>query len=298
MAEGTVGMTGRVTPLDAPSPGGTMTNQTAPSGTWITGLLADEWAAITELGSTLTEQDWATPTDLPGWTAKDCLSHMAGTELTLLGEPVPEVAVDHLDHVNSGFAAMIEMPVEARRDTPGAAVLAEFVDATTRRLAALRAMTDDEWQKVGWSPVGEVPYATFMHVRVFDCWMHEQDIRRAVGRPGGLDTEAAALSVGRIGDGLGFVVGKRAGAPDGTTVVVDVTGPSPARFALAVDGRARLVDDPPDNPTVAITTDTEVFCALGGGRWDAERALGTGRVTIAGDAGLGGRIVASMAITP
>jgi len=275
-----------------------MSDQTAPSGPWITGLLAEEWSAITEMGSTLTEADWGTPTDLPGWTAKDCLSHMAGTELMLLGEPAPEVAVDHLDHVNSSFAAMIEVPVEARRGTPGAAVLAEFVDATTRRVAALRAMTDEQWAKVGWSPVGEVPYAMFMHVRVFDCWMHEQDIRRAVGRPGGLDSAAAALSVGRIGDGLGFVVGKRAGAPDGTTVVVEVTGPSAASFALGVEGRARMLDEAPTDPTVTITTDTEVFAALGGGRWDGERAMGTGRVTISGDTALGERIVASMAITP
>ena len=260
--------------------------------------LADEWAAIAALGAELDEDDWATPTDLPGWTAKDCLSHMVGSELMLLGEPAPDVPVDHLPHVANGFAAMIEVWVEARRPVPGAEVLAEFADATRRRLEVLGAMDDEAFATVGWSPVGEVPYRTFMEVRVFDCWMHDQDIRRAVGRPGGLDSPAAALSVGRIGAGLGFVVGKRAAAPEGSTIVVEVAGTPPRTFALEVSGRARALDEPPAEPTVTIATDTEVFCALGGGRWDAARALDSGRITVAGDTALAQRILAGMAITP
>lgn len=260
--------------------------------------LADEWAAIAALGAELTEDDWATPTDLPGWTAKDCLSHMVGTELMLLGEPAPEVAVDHLDHVTNKFAAMLEVWVEARRGVPGAEVLVEFADATRRRLEVLASMDEEAFGTVGWSPVGEVPYRTFMEVRVFDCWMHEQDIRRAVGRTGGLDSPGAAVSMGRIGAGLGFVVGKRAGAPEGASVVFEVDGPTPRTFALRVEGRATPLDSPPADPTVTIRTDTEVFCALGGGRWDAARALASGRVSIAGDEDLAGRILAGMAITP
>ena len=264
----------------------------------VAALLAEEWAGIIALGAELDEAAWATPTDLPGWTAKDCLSHMVGTELALLGTPVPDVAVDHLTHVTSPFAAAMEVWVEARRSTPGADVLAEFVDATDRRLAAFDTMDEQAWSKLGWSPVGEAPYRVFMEVRVFDCWMHEQDIRRAVGRPGNLGSAPAALSLDRIGTSLGFVIGKRAGAPEGSTIVIDVTGPIPRTFAIEVTDRARPVDTGPDNPTVRITTDNEVLCALGGGRWDAERAMATDRVAVEGDTDLGSRIVAGMATTP
>lgn len=259
--------------------------------------LATVWASVTDLGAGLTEADWNTPTDLPGWTAKDCLSHMAGTEAILLGEPVPDVNVDHIAHVTSPFIAMMEVPVEARRATPGAEVLAEFVDVTNRRLAALAELSDEEWSTPGWSPVGEVPYATFMEVRVFDCWMHDQDIRRAVGRPGGINV-GAEVSLGRIELGLGFIVGKRAEAPDGTSVVFEVTGPYPRTYAVVVDGRAAATHDIPADPTVRITTDLEVFTALGGGRWSGERATDTGRVTVAGDQDLATRILSGMAITP
>lgn len=267
------------------------------TGERITGQLATVWASITELGSGLNEADWNTPTDLPGWTAKDCLSHMAGTEAILLGEPVPDVSVDHIPRVTSPFIAMMEVPVEARRATPAAKVLAEFVDVTNRRLAVLAAMSDEQWSTPGWSPVGEVPYATFMEVRVFDCWMHDQDIRRAVGRPGGINV-GAEVSLGRIERGLGFIVGKQAEAPDGTSVVFEVTGPYPRTYAVVVDGRAGLTDDIPTDPTVRITTDLEVFTALGGGRWSSERAMDTGRVTVTGDNELAGRILSGMAITP
>ena len=43
--------------------------------------------------------------------------------------------------------------------------------------------------KIGWN------WETLLSNRVVDVWMHEQDIRRAVGRPGGMNTAAAAHTV-------------------------------------------------------------------------------------------------------
>ena len=62
-------------------------------------------------------------------------------------------------------------------------MLAEFDEVVPRRLAQLRAMTEEELATPGWSPIGEVPYREFMGVRLFDSWMHEQDMRRALGAP-------------------------------------------------------------------------------------------------------------------
>ena len=42
---------------------------------------------MAELGDGLTDVQWDTPTCLPGWTVKDALVHMGGTEAMLLGEP-------------------------------------------------------------------------------------------------------------------------------------------------------------------------------------------------------------------
>ena len=53
--------------------------------------LQSEWASIDALGHELTDDDWAHHTDCPGWTVKDQLSHVVGTESMLLGRDGPPV---------------------------------------------------------------------------------------------------------------------------------------------------------------------------------------------------------------
>jgi uncharacterized protein (TIGR03083 family) len=266
----------------------------------IVGLLAAEWASISELAHTLDEADWATPTALPGWTAKDCLSHMAGTERMLLGEPAPDVDISHLAHAVSPFQQMMEVWVEAARPEPGSAVVTAFDEATARRLDALRAMTPEQWDEVGWSPIGDVAYRQFMVVRLFDCWMHEQDIRRAVGRPGHLWGPVVDRALDRFRAALGFVVGKKAGAPDGSSVVICTTGETELVLPVVVDGRATLVDpaDAPAAPTATVTVPFATFVALGGGRWDRAAAEAAGGIELTGDVALGRRVLDGLAFTP
>ncbi|GIU87001.1 MAG: hypothetical protein KatS3mg009_1516 [Acidimicrobiia bacterium] len=139
-----------------------------------------------------------------------------------------------------------------------------------------------------------------MAIRVFDCWYHDQDVREALGRPGFLDGPVADFAVARIPPrGLPFVVGKKAAAPAGTTVVFEVTGASPLVAAVGVppEGRAVLLDDVPADPTVRATMDRRTFTRLAGGRWAGARALAEGRVRIEGDEALGRRVVEQMAYT-
>src|SRR6202034_3221376 len=69
-----------------------------------------------------------------------------------------------------------------RRARPGAAVLDEFLEVTGRRLAELTGFSEERFEQVGPSPIGQVPYREFMWTRAFDSWVHEQDMRRAIGR--------------------------------------------------------------------------------------------------------------------
>ena len=261
--------------------------------------LTAEWASIAALASSLTDDEWDLPTALPGWSVKDNISHIIGIESMLLGDPAPDVDVSHIDRIaDDPFGASIESWVEARRATPGPEVAAELDTVVARRTAQLEAMTDDEWAAIGWSPIGEVPYRRFMVVRVFDCWMHEQDIRRATGREGHLEGPCVDTALGHFTTALGFVVGKKAGAPQGSSVVFEVVGPQPRTYAVAVDGRATVVDPPPADPTTTITLPVATFVALGGGRWDAAEAHAAGGLVISGDTELGERVVANLAFTP
>lgn len=261
--------------------------------------LEAEWASIATLAATFTDDEWALPTALPGWSVRDNLSHVIGVERMLLGDPAPAVDISHIERVAADpFAASIESWVEARRTVRGPAVALEFDEVVARRRAQLAALSEDDWARVAWSPIGEVPYRAFMVVRVFDSWMHEQDMRRAVGRPGHLEGSAVEVALRHFTTALGFVVGKKAGAPQGSSVTFDLDGPRPRRYAVVVDGRARLADPPPDDPTVTISMPLTSFVALGGGRWNAEEARDAGGLVITGDVELGDRVVTNLGFTP
>jgi hypothetical protein len=124
--------------------------------------------------------------------------------------------------------------------------------------------------------------------------MHEQDIRRAVGRPGGLDSAGAEHSVTYLLESLGYVLAKRVGAAPGTTVVALVEGSAPAAYGVGEDGRGQRLDTPPAAPTATLRMSRETFIRLAGGRGQVEPDA----VAIDGDVPLGEKVVASLAVTP
>ena len=262
------------------------------------GLLDDVWSSLAELGATLTDADWATATDLPGWTVQDQYAHMLGTEHMLGGDQPPPAApgVDagSLPHVRNPIGAANEQWVEGFRSRTGSETLAAFVDVTNQRLATLRAMSPEEWDAEGFTPEGPGPYRSFMEIRVFDCWFHEQDVREALDRPGGLVGPVADLSAGRIPKSLPYIIGKRAGAPDGSTVVIVVDG---VEHAVGVTGRAALLDNVPATPDVRIELDRRTFTRLAGGRWTGDQARDRGAVVVTGDEALATQILNNFGYT-
>ena len=257
--------------------------------------LGDEWDAIGRLLESLSELEWERDTPLPGWRVRDVVAHLIGTELMLDGQDVPEPGTDvhALPHVRNEIGARNEKFVEHFRAQPPEKVLARFREITAKRLAALRAMSQEEFDAPSWTPAGEATYARFMRIRAFDNWMHEQDIRDAVGLPGTEDGRAAALSVDEISAALGYLVGKKGGAPDGSSVTFDLRGKRVLH--VAVDGRASLVERLPGAPTVRIILPLGVFTRLAGGRVDPVTVRSS--IEFDGDIELGERIVHNLAFT-
>jgi uncharacterized protein (TIGR03083 family) len=267
--------------------------------------LAETWNSLADVCRDLDVEQWRAATDCPGWTVQDQLSHLIGIERSLLGEPAPAWDEPLGAHVRTEFAEHNEPWIAARRAGPGAAVHAEFVAVTELRLAALEGLTEDEWGQVGPTIVGEVAYADFMATRIFDSWVHEQDVRFALGRPGGSGGLASAFGIDHVQAAMGFVVGKRAAAPEGSVVRFSVSGPAhdARQFTLAVQGgRARPVaeavpvadgsvaDGPV--PTVTLAMSSLDFVRLGCGRVQVEEAAA--RVEVGGDVALGKRILGGM----
>ena len=258
-------------------------------------LLVTCWASIRELCTPLSPAEWDTATDCPGWSVRDNLSHLIAIERRLLGLPADPALAEYPAFVQNDIGRFNEDAIALRRHKPGAVVLAEFNEVTAQREQALAAMSTEDFDKVGWSPVGEVPYRQFMIVRLFDCWAHEQDIRRAVARPGHLTGPVVDAAMALHAGSLGFVVGKKAGAPDGSIVEFTVTGPTAAHYLVEVQGRrAALVDRPSATPNATLTCDTEAFNALLCGRWSADDALAQRRLQLGGDIALATAVAGAM----
>ncbi|MEU9017815.1 maleylpyruvate isomerase family mycothiol-dependent enzyme [Actinomadura sp. NPDC048394] len=257
-------------------------------------VLVGEWAALDRLLTSLAGADWSRPTCLPGWRVTDVVAHLIGTESMLAGEPVPETGADvtALPHVRNDIAAVNEQWVTALREEEPAAMLARFRDVTARRAGTLAGMSEADFDAPSWTPAGQATYGRFMQIRIYDCYMHEQDVRAAVEAPGNEEGPAADAAIDEAARALGYVVGKRAAAPDGSTVRFDLTGPVRRALTVEVDGRARLVDGGGGTPTTALRLPSTLFLRLCGGRTTAHDA-----VEVAGDGELGRRILDNLAFT-
>lgn len=259
--------------------------------------LSDTWSSTADLCATLSSQEWRVDTDCPGWDVRAQLGHVIGTESMLLGRPRPPMDGPYPDHVRNDIGKFNEHWLASLADLSDDELLAAFREVTASRRAALAALTPEDWEAEGGTPVGRAPYRRFMEIRVFDCWAHEQDIRTATGHPGHNSGPVVDRCIDEVAGALGYLVGERAQAPDGSSVRFEIGGDAGRTIDVAVDGRARVVDDLAGPPTVTLRTDPVTLVRLGGGRVTGPDCLARGSVTLAGDGTLGARVIGSLAFT-
>ena len=125
----------------------------------------------------------------------DVVAHVIGTESMLQGAGTPEADVDvsTLKHVRNDIGVLNERWVRKLRGLSHAELLDRFRATTAERRDALTAMGEAQWHELTATPAGPDSYGRFMRVRIFDCWMHEHDIREAVRAAG----ERTPASTGR-----------------------------------------------------------------------------------------------------
>jgi uncharacterized protein (TIGR03083 family) len=237
----------------------------------LNGLFA-VWDDIDALLAGLPEAQWRAASPLPGWDVQGLVAHIIGTESFLQGvaPPEPDIDVKALDHVRNDIGAMNECWVRHFDTQPGGTVLERYRAVTDDRRKVLQALSEEAWNAETITPAGPESYGRFMRIRVFDCWMHEQDIRSAIQRPSTdaeLDGTPSRLSLDEVAATLGFVVGKLAKAPDGSRIHFDLTGPLARSIRVNVDGRATVVEDfGGQQPTATVRVDALQFTRLAGGR--------------------------------
>ncbi|PUA79873.1 maleylpyruvate isomerase family mycothiol-dependent enzyme [Nocardioides currus] len=269
------------------------------ASTPLSGYVDTWWEAVNDFTGLLErvpEDAWHAPTDLAGWDVHAVAAHTGHLESLLAGNDHDDVEIGEAPHAHGMMGQFTEQGVVARRDRTPDELINEIRACTTARHTRLlaepptdpSAPADGVFGAIGWSTL------TLLRNRPLDVWMHEQDVRRAVGLPGGLDTAAARHSADYLAESLGFVLAKKVGAAPGTTVLLEVEGHQPVAAVVGEDGRGRLLDEVPADATVGIRTDRESFVVLAGGRRRPE----AGRVEVFGDQVLGQQVVDALGVTP
>lgn len=162
----------------------------------------------------------------PAWTVRDVYAHLAGSCTDILEGRLEGVATD----------PWTQAQVDARRDRP----LEELVEEWTATAARVDALVDE---------LGDA-----MDQRFFiDVWSHEQDVRSALGRPGGIDDPIVTAFVPAVLKGICVRVRRAGLAPvevrsgdeharsgDTPVVLLDVSPYELLRGVLGRRSRAQL----------------------------------------------------------
>lgn len=242
------------------------------------------YTAMEALCTDLSDDEWRARSLCPDWTMRDVVDHATGIEAAMAGWlPEDQTTTPAFEQANAFLADTSPYPDKVRA-------------VCDRRRRDLAVLSEEDLQRPSWTPVGPATYGQFLAIRVFDLWVHERDITTPLGRAtedGGI---AAELALAQVEGSLGYIVGKKVGLPDGTSITFELTGPITRRLHVAVDGRAARVEHL-DDPDVTVTTDSTTFIQLACGRIDPQTQIDAGAIRWTGDDNLGDRAARNLRFT-
>lgn len=271
-----------------------------PTPTELIGIWQEALDDVGALGRRLDDSDWDSPTACPGWTVADVVAHLIDIESLLAGRPRPDHEPDwsSLPHAEGDFSRFTEVGVDHRRGASAPMLLAELSEVTAERRAQLDHLREGE-QVIG--PMGNPTTADrLLRMRCLDIWVHEQDIRLAVGIDGGWDSRPAQIVFQQIVRSLPYVWARTVGAPVGATARIAVSGPGitgTAAVTVVEPGRGEVVHDA-GGATVALELSWPDLVSLSAGRVRSDDPALRSRIVASGDAALIEALLPALSITP
>lgn len=246
--------------------------------------------SLDALLSQLSDDQWTVQSYCPDWDVRGIAMHLAAVEAMLAGE-APGSFTDSVPFNKVGDY------VSTVSDLSNADLLSAYQATIADRRAELASYTTDQMDLPSMTPVGPQTYGRFMAIRVFDFWVHEQDIRGPLGMPGHESGAAADMAINEIEISLPYIVGKKIGLPDGKSMTIELTGPVERSMHVKVDGRAGNVDSLDGPADVVLSANSTAFALLACGRIDPQGPIDDGRVSWSGDAELGEKAARSLRFT-
>jgi uncharacterized protein (TIGR03083 family) len=200
-------------------------------------LLARERSGLITLLGELGADDWSRSTVCPGWTVKDVALHVIGDDLSLLS-----IVRDHdlsgLIPATAHRSDLITL-LNAKNDAWVAAaralsprIISGLLEWTWTELASHYRDVDLHAEaRVGWASDSVVPMWLEVARSLTEHWLHQQQIRDAVGRPRPVDHEVLAPVVATLMWAVPHHY-RSVLAPVGTEVGIGISAPGGGEWTL------------------------------------------------------------------
>ncbi|GAA3687886.1 maleylpyruvate isomerase family mycothiol-dependent enzyme [Nonomuraea antimicrobica] len=230
-------------------------------------LFPVERRALLALLRDLSPQDWAKPTVCPGWDVHDVVGHVLNDYLRRIsggrdghagarfaeGETLP----GYLTRVNGEF-------VQATRQI-SPELLIELLEHLGHRLDALWASRELEAPadlNVSWAATDVASPAWLDIGREYtEFWVHQQQVRDAVARPGATEPALLAPVLDLFARALPQSL-RGHDRPEGTVAELEVLGAAGGRWSAArQEGRWHMAAPGPE-PEARVTMDQDTFWRL------------------------------------
>jgi len=256
------------------------------SGTEALGRAAD---AFYELLCTLSDDDWKAPA-LRGLDVQGLVGHLTGVEQdthrALAGDP----AVADAGHVESTQGPAVRQagrsPALTRADWRRAADRTlELVGAAEGEPRADGSAADDCPGRLAMHGM-RLPLGDLLVVRAFELWVHDNDIRRAIGRPPSVPDAPVLRLMSDLAARMLPYAAARTGLPAADVHLV-LTGPGGGTWDVAIDPAEG--GPGPGQEGMAIVTDAVGFCLLAANRVTADDL----DLHVTGDAGRAAGVLAA-----
>jgi len=233
-------------------------------------VMVDERRLLLEVLAELKPSEWEQATECPAWTVKGITLHLIGDDLSLLSrqrddEPpgvVPAADDDGWQGLFGELNRFNERWVDTARFLSPPLVI-DLLRATGEWTHRWYATVDPDrlGEGVHWAGIDAAPYWMLAAREYSERWIHQQQLRRATGRPG-LDeprfvVPAVAVTVRGFPPALSLFP-----AEAGTAVSLQLEGTASAWTFVKGPQEWAIHDGVPASPDVRLTLDVPAASAL------------------------------------
>ena len=244
-----------------------MTALREPEPVDVLALQPAERSELLELLAGLSAEDWARPTACPGWSVHDVALHMLGSDLGTPSRirdgfrplaPRPgEALVPFLNRINE------EWVVAARRLSPR--VLCDLLAWSGDQTQAVFSSIDpfEPREVVSWAGPDPAPWWLHVAREYTERWVHQQQIREAVGAPLLTEPRFMAPVLATFARALPWTY-RDVDAPPGTAIGVVIAGPAGSAWSVVRTeaGRWSLRSGSSDDAAATVDLDQDVAWRL------------------------------------